>query len=131
MITISQENAAVIKTWFEKRGGLRVWNSVSLSDPSKQWLTPGDVSHKPHWSCGSESTLVTDPADVQVARFEEVKRIRVAIRPGRQGLTMKLTDGSTRKVERALAKYPDSTYVFDYDTQEAVILVPCGYTSLA
>ncbi len=37
---------------------------------------------------------------------------------------MKVTDGGTRRIDAALDKYEDSTYVFDYETQEAVIQIP-------
>ena len=42
-------------------------------------------------------------------------------------MTMKLTDGATRRVRRAVAAAgKDAWYAFDYGTQEAVILVPAN-----
>jgi hypothetical protein len=60
---------------------------------------------------------------------KEVKRFHIAIRRGAQGFSFKLTDTSSERVRKACAKAArdyntDSWYVFDYDTQEAVILVP-------
>lgn len=57
--------------------------------------------------------------------YHEVKRFHVAVRWGAQGFSLKLTDGATRNVRRALAKAGEgSTYTFDYDTQECVIYMP-------
>jgi hypothetical protein len=40
-------------------------------------------------------------------------------------VVMKVTDGGTRRIRAALAKYgEDSWYEFDYSTQESVIFLP-------
>jgi hypothetical protein len=58
-------------------------------------------------------------------KFKEVKRFRVGIRMGSQGLRVKVTDGGSRRIRREVAKAgAGATYTFDYMTQEAVILVP-------
>ena len=57
--------------------------------------------------------------------MREVRRFRVAVRRGAQGLTLKLTDASAAKLRRRLVEAgPDASYRFDYDSQEAVIEVP-------
>jgi hypothetical protein len=51
---------------------------------------------------------------------------------GAQGMTMKLTDASTKRLRRAVEKWQaiaadgDAWYKFDYETQEAVIFVNDG-----
>jgi hypothetical protein len=130
MIRIDTKHAEKISSWIDA-GGVRVWDSVNLSNPGLRWFTPHD-SDKPNWQASHESTLVTDSLEFEVATFREVKRFYVAIRPGAQGFTIKLTDGATRKVNRALANAGDgATHEFDYLTQEAVILVPDSIISLS
>lgn len=60
-----------------------------------------------------------------VAIDREVKRFHVAIRMGSQGFSMKCTDGASRRIRSAVAKAGEGAYhVFDYTTQEAVIMAP-------
>lgn len=55
----------------------------------------------------------------------EVKRFHVAIRRSTNGLKFKLTDGSSSRLRREVDKAGDTSWhEFDYETQEAVILVP-------
>ena len=55
----------------------------------------------------------------------EVKRFRVGVRWGSQGFTLKVTDGGSRRIRREVSKAGDGAYhVFDYMTQEAVIMKP-------
>jgi hypothetical protein len=56
--------------------------------------------------------------------WKEVRRFRVGVRRG-DGLSFKLTDGATRKLRAAVANAGElATYRFDYEMQEAVVLVP-------
>lgn len=130
MLTIQPHNAAKIKEWMKSRGGIAVWRSINLSNPSGQWITPADAS-KPNWQADSTPEIITDPSQIQVERCKEVKRFHIALRHGSNNpFLIKLTDASTRKVNAACAKYPDSHYGFDYSTQEAVIYVPETTTPL-
>lgn len=116
--------------WIAGRGGVQVWDNVNLSDPGKgHMFTPveavdGTLTDKPHWSV-ARGEVITD-----INRFEfvkawtEIKRFHVAIRPGSQGLTMKLTDASSAKVRRYTEKHPEAFYRFDYETQECVFEMP-------
>jgi hypothetical protein len=59
--------------------------------------------------------------------MKEVKRIRIAVRMGSQGFSLKLTDASSDKVTRALSQLSealgrDVCYHHEYD--ETVITVP-------
>lgn len=129
----TQENAPKFLDWIKNRGGIAVWKSIDLSDLDKSWSSPafqgdnGDRTPypKPNWKCASEpSRIITDPADVEVMTDKEVKRFRVGVRPGSNGMSMKVTDGGTRRIWAAVAKAGDTAhYEFDYMTQEAVIYV--------
>lgn len=129
---IEAANAARIYDWLKTRGGLAVWGSVNLSDPTKSWTAPlnddnGVRKTKPRWECTTEPVrIITDPAEVMVSVPKEVDRFRVAVRMGAQGFMLKLTDASGRKLnarkEKAHAKHNTTVFhEFDYNTQEAVI----------
>ena len=119
--------------WIKTRGGVLSWPCIDLSNPGAGMIftpatTPeGEESklHKPHWNRGAP-TLHTSLDDFRFCTgMREVQRFHVALRMGAQGMKVKLTDGSTRKLEKACEKAgPDSRYHFDYDTQEAVIELP-------
>jgi hypothetical protein len=132
----SPENADTFRKWISDRGGIAVWKSINLSNPGASWSSPaltedGQPYPKPTWQAENKpSRIITDPADVVVEVPREVKRFRVAIRLGSQGMSYKLTDASSRKVENAVSKAAgrdgrefSAWYEFDYDTQQAVILV--------
>lgn len=136
-LVCAEAHAALFQQWIQTRGGLAVWPSVNLSNPAASWTTPvlgpdGQPAGKPSWQAADQpARVITDPADVQVTTFREVKRFRVGLRVGSQGFTVKLTDGATRKVRAAVEKAgPGATYRFDYEKQEAVIEVPDGQTTL-
>ena len=126
------ENAPKMREWIASRGGVAVWPSVNMSNPGASWSTPaltaeGALMTKPTWQADSKPAfVVTSEADIGVETMREVKRFHVATRHGRSNpLLIKLTDASTRKLEAALKRAgKGSSYVFDYSTQEAVILVP-------
>ncbi len=125
-LRITAGNASKIWEWFQERGGVCVWECLDISNPGASWATPlrtadGDNSGTPHWAASLARTI-TDPAEVIVDVPAEVKRFHVAVRPGSQGLSPKLTDGSTRRVRKAVEKAGDGAwYGFDYATQEAVV----------
>lgn len=138
-ITVSVPGArAKFEEWIKTRGGILVWENVNLSDPGAgAMFTPvrdaegkeNDKNAYPKWTHRYHETC-TDIKDFKfVKEMVEVNRFRVAIRMGSQGLTLKLTDASTKKLNKALDKAKektgqDASYRFDYDTQEAVIEVP-------
>jgi hypothetical protein len=126
----TEENAARFAEWMQTRGGLAVWNTLMIGSETS-WTTPlldkdGKPTTKPHsYAETTPHLVVTDPADVCVESLVEYKRFHVALRRGSQGLTIKLTDGSNAKLNRALAQAGiGSTYYFDYENQEAVVLKP-------
>lgn len=122
--------------WIKDRGGVIVWVNINLSDPGAGNIftpattkegTPGR-DQKPRWSHEYSETITDITRFRFVKELKEVKRFRVAVRTGGNGLSVKCTDGATRRIRAACAKFSTETvsalYEFDYETQEAVILVP-------
>lgn len=87
---ISSENVPRISEWLFTRGGIAIWNSVDLSDPSFSLTTPvltaeGQPTPRPHWKVANKpARIITDSAEVVVSTDKEVRRFHVAIRPSRQ-----------------------------------------------
>lgn len=125
------ENVAKYREWLATRGGLAVWRSVNFSNLGVSWTTPalaadGQPTRKPTWEADNvPERVVTDVADVDVVVDKEVKRFRVAVRLGGHGFAFKVTDCGSRRIRAAVARAGDGAYhVFDYETQEAVIMAP-------
>ena len=113
-------NAKRVASWIRERGGIAIWKSIDLSRPGESSLTParteeGEPYPKPHWMYGNEPVIETDPERVGVCVEEVYKVIPVSLRRGAQGLVLKLTDASQRKLDRALAacetKHGDARWV--------------------
>lgn len=133
---VNAAEAAKVFDWLQTRGGLALWKSADLSDPGKSWTCPlndenGERKGKPIWQADSTPyRIITDPSDVEVHVPKEVARFHVALRP--KGFRLVCTDGSTRKIQKAVEKANEqhcqgqlhAFYAFDYSTQEAVIFVP-------
>ena len=126
-----EENAAMLLDWIRTRGGLALWRSLDLSDPGRSWTTPlqdaeGKAKTKPHFAAESAPyRIITATDEVMVHLDMEVKRFRVAVRMGSQGLKLKLTDASSEHVRKAVEKAgPGAYHVFDLGSQEAIIMVP-------
>lgn len=131
-------NASRFAEWITSRGGIAVWRSINLSNPGASWSTPaldkeGKPYSKPTWeAANTPEGVITDPEEVKVFTAKEVKRFRVAVRRGAQGFSFKLTDASSDKVRRAVAKAGEGAFhEFDYVTQEAVIFAQDKEISLA
>lgn len=128
---VTSDAAPKVWEWLQTRGGIAVWESINLSNPCGRWTAPiqtaeGTLAGKPNWQCASvPARLISDPNEVVVSIDREVKRFHVAIRLGAQGLMYKVTVGGTRRIRAAVAKAGEGAYhVFDYETQEAVIMAP-------
>jgi hypothetical protein len=131
------EHADKIAEWLRTRGGIAIWQSIDLAQAGRTLTTPlntaeGKPSPKPVWWVGNEpEVIITDFADVVVSKDVEVKRFHVALRMEANGMKIKCTDASTRRIHAAIAKAGAGAYhVFDYETREAVILKPESQTSL-
>lgn len=128
---VTAANAAKIYKWLTTRGGVAVWDSINLSNPGASWTTPaltedGQPMTKPTWqAANAPARIITDPAEIVVDVPKLVKQFHVGVRMGSQGLSLKLTDGATRRVRREVAKAGDNAwYEFDYGLQDALIFVP-------
>ncbi len=134
---VGEEYAVKIWDWVQNRGGIKVWHSADLSDPGWGTTSPARTAEgievkKPHWKADPTPRLITDAAEIVVSHDKEVKRIPISLRMGSQGLKVKLTDTSTRKVTKAVEDVGEGGfYRFDYDKQEAVIFKQTGTTPLA
>jgi len=132
--TCTIENAPRFAEWIKTRGGVAVWRSVNLSNPGASWSTPaltveGEPTPKPTWQADSQpESVFTDPADIGVSIDKEVKRFHVAVRPGSNGLSLKVSDGGSRRIRKEVEKAGEGAYhVFDYyDYDNAVIMAPAG-----
>jgi hypothetical protein len=125
------EHAEKLTLWIKERGGIALWGSVNLSNPEASWTTPvldekGLPVTKPSWQAASTPMVVVrDLKNVDVQILKEVARFKVAVRRGDQGLNLKLTDHSSKKLRNKLdAAGEGASYYFDYERQEAVISVP-------
>lgn len=122
------EHAAKFRDWINTRGGLFVWESVDLSDPTFSMTSPattdmGDLYEKPHWKlANTPARHITREDEVVVTAPREVKRFHVAVRMGGNGMALKVTDGGSRRIRAAVAKAGKGAwYEFDKFSQEAVI----------
>lgn len=112
---VAVENAAKFAEWIRDRGGIAVWKSHDLSDPSASVSTPalteGKPTQSPHWKfAGKPEFVVTDPADIEVYEHEVIEAFDVRLRHDGQGHLV-LTDKWQRRVDHALAKAgPGSFY---------------------
>ena len=118
--------------WIANRGGVARWRNINMSNPDGgDMYTPvnaqdGQPMTKPHWGVLWEENI-TDIKRFQFAReTKEVKRFRVAIRRGANGLQFKCTDASSRKIRENQRRLEEKlhttvTYHFDYDSQECVL----------
>ncbi|MBI1318342.1 MAG: hypothetical protein GC168_05230 [Candidatus Hydrogenedens sp.] len=128
--------AAKVARWIEYCGGVAVWGSLDLADPSREWLTParltdGSPASRPHWSAPHRpKRIVTDIEQVYVVTHREVARVRIAIKRGSYGLRWDLTDASSARLRKALANSgPTAVHVFEGD--HAVVHIEASRTPLA
>ena len=122
-------DAAQAWEWFQRRGGIAVWQSIEVCTVSQSWTTPindgeGNPMPRQDWRMEQTPSLtITDPAEVAVVVPKEIKRFHVALRVGSQGLILKCTDASSRRIRRECAKAGEGAWCEFTETQEAVIYV--------
>ena len=128
---LSVESAIKVREWIRDRGGAQVFQSINMSDLGRRMLSPvrdkdGKLNGKPCWSMADKPERILIREDeCEVCFDREVKRFRVGIRWGAQGLTLKVTDAGTNKIRAAVEKAGGGAYYeFDYSTQEAIIMAP-------
>lgn len=130
--------------WIKNRGGVKVWRNINLSNPGygpiftpalKEVEVPeenGGINvvpyPKPSWQVDN-GEVITDITRFRFAKgFKEFKRIRVALERG-SGYNYRLTDGSQRKVDRAMQacmdKHGDAVYRKDgglFDAERFIVV---------
>lgn len=118
--------------WVAQRGGVAVWENANLSTPDagEQFtpaVTDGAPTPQPHWSVKPIPEIVTDLARFRfVKSFREVGRRKIAVRVSGNGLMLKLTDASTRKVNNFQDSYKEKHGVrpfYRFEDDEAVFEV--------
>lgn len=100
------EHAGKYRDWLRHRGGLAVWSSANFADRGSTAVTPADAL-SPGWQYPGPPLIVTDPAQVGIYTEVLYKRVRVALRVSGNGLSMKLTDHSQTKLDKALVACRD------------------------
>lgn len=109
LVECHADNAARFRDWLANRGGIAVWPSINLSTPGASASTPaltttGEPTTRPGWSYASKpSHIITNPADVGVYTEALFKAVKVGLRRSSNGMSLKLTDASQRKVDALLA----------------------------
>jgi hypothetical protein len=121
--------------WIANRGGVIRWQNLNLSNPDGgDMYTPvrgpdgeNNQERAPHWSVGF-AEIITDLSRFRfIKELREVKRLKIAVRMGSQGLSLKLTDGSTRRLRAAMGKIQDihgTKPCYHFEEDQAVIEVP-------
>ena len=130
------QDAARIREWIATRGGILIWKSLNLSNPTGSWTTPaldseGRPYGKPTWQAANvPSRHITSMDEVEVVEPKLVKRFHVGVR--RADLSLKVTDAGSRRIRAAVEKAGDGAYYeFDYGQQDALIYVPARVVPLA
>ena len=135
---IREENARQIADWLQTRGGIAIWESANLSNPTANWTTPAHNQDgtpragKPTWEAASRPVrIITDPKEIIISKDVEVKRFHVAVRLSGQGLMLKVSDGGSRRIRREVAKAGEGAYhLFDYTEQSVLIMKPASQVPL-
>ena len=99
-IEISKADAPRIADWLANRGGVAIWQSLDLSNASARTFTPADAP-RPSWRYADKPVeIVTQAGDIGVYQEKLYKAFPVSLRRSSNGLTLKLTDNSQRKLNK-------------------------------
>ena len=104
---VTPENAARIWSWLQERGGIIVWQSHDLGNPSASVTTPaqnkdGTPMGSPGWRYPEPTRLITDPTEVVVVKTELLEEMPITVKP--KGFRLVVTKGSERKCNARLKK---------------------------
>lgn len=98
------------ENWIQYRGGVQVWKNQNLSNPNAGDMftaaltIEGQPTPCPHWSRAAGELVKEIGGFRFVKELKEVQRCRIALRMGDSGLTIKLTDASSRRVRAICAE---------------------------
>lgn len=101
-IEISKADAPRIADWLANRGGVAIWQSLDLSRAGERVFAPADAP-RPSWRYADKPVeIVTQAGDIGVYTETLFKAFPVSLRRSSNGLTLKLTDNSQRKVDTVM-----------------------------
>ena len=131
---ITHTAAPKVVEWITTGRKVLVWQSINLSDPGKQVLTPGSDAYghktsKPSWEFGNEPIHTFTSLDEFIVQADKVvKRFHVGVRRSGNGLSLKVTDAGSAKIRTAVTKAGEGAYyLFDYaEEKNVVIMAPDG-----
>jgi hypothetical protein len=106
----SQGNAGKVWDWLQNRDGILVWKSASLSDPSASCTTPfrdqeGKQIESAGWKYDKNPEHITSADEVGVDIVRVLEEVPIKVRMGSQGMSLKITDASKRKMDRLRDKH--------------------------
>lgn len=105
-IEISKADAPRIADWLANRGGVAIWESLDLSDAGARTFTPaltidGIDTPRPSWRYADKPVeIVTQASDIGVYQEKLYKAFPVSLRRSSNGMMLKLTDNSQRKLDK-------------------------------
>lgn len=127
VVSVNADDAKKISEWFALSGGVDIYSSVDLSIRRNDSIVKAGEKYS-HWAYRL-SCEVRTKKNVQVSIYEPVKRIKAVVRLKASRFAYVLSDACQRK-DAALSKYEGSSYEFDYESNEVVILRPAVKKSL-
>lgn len=133
-LEVDAGHAVRVARWIGLCGGVAVWGCQDLGQPGRSWITPmcltdGSPAQRPHWSASKTPVrVITDTCEVEVVERREVRRLRIAVRPG-YGLGFRLTEASGKRLERALAE-AGAGAIHHFEGNEAIVLAEVSRTPL-
>ncbi len=107
-IETQRDNAGKMLDWLTNRGGVAIWESRDLRNAGARTFTPartlaGEPTTQPGWQWSvTPVEIVTDRADIGVYDETLYKAFPVSLRSSGNGLSLKLTDPSQRKVDKVM-----------------------------
>lgn len=132
MYICDESNIDKIKMWLDLRGGILIWKSADLSDPSFSMTTPylnadGEISSRPHWKCeNNPSEHIVSYDEVVITTPKEYKRFKVGVL--QRGFSYSVTDAGSRRIRKELEDVYNKTgktsyYVFDYFAEKNCVIM--------
>jgi hypothetical protein len=107
-IEVTSKEAPRLLDWLTNRGGVAIWESRDLRSAGNRTFTPartttGEPTTAPGWQWSTTPVeVVTDRADIGVYDETLYKAFPVSLRRSGNGLSLKLTDPSQRKVDKVM-----------------------------
>ena len=120
--------------WIKNRQGISVWQDLNLSRMGGSIFTPnlnemGAPYSTPKWGYTKVDVVYNIDKFEFAKEFIVFKEFKIATRISGNGLMIKLTDGSSNKLNKWLDKAKeqygvDAVYHFDYEARTCIVEVP-------